>query len=218
MAWATVQSGQNTSATTSVAVTLSGTPTNGNLLIAAVMSNVAKTVVTMSAGGATWIPVDAGINYVGTSDSLLLFYKIAASESATNTANATAATVMQLHVFEFSGNYASPLDSFTPIVDDGASHTSLLLTSPGLNQNTELAFAVIAQSNTNGNTIAWTNSYAGGLSNDRLITSLLALGSSSPTSTTGSWVTSRRCCGYIATFFSPITVSGHPRSLLGVGA
>lgn len=218
MAWATVHSGQNTSATTSVAVTLGGTPTNGNLMVAAVMSNVAKTVVTMTAGGATWIPVDTGINYVGSSDSLLLFYKIAASESATITANATAATVMQLHVFEFSGNYASPLDTFTPIVDDGASHTSLLLTSPGLNQNSELAFAVIAQSNTNGGTVGWTNSYAGGLTNDRLITSLLALASSSSTVTTGSWTTTRRCCGYIATFFSPITVASHPRALLGVGS
>lgn len=218
MAWATAHSGQNTAATSSVALTLSGTPTNGNLMVAAVMSNVAKAVVSMAAGGATWIPVDSGINYVGSSDSLLLFYKIAASESATVTANATAATVMQLHVFEFSGNHASPLDTFTPVADDGANHTSLLLTSPGLNQNTELALAVIAQSNTNGGTVAWTNSYAGGLTNDRLISSLLALAASTPTSTTGSWTTTRRCCGYIASFFSPITAGATHRSLLGVGS
>src|ERR1035437_4260261 len=117
-----VQSASQTATTTPVTATLSSTPIKGNLLVAVVVANVAGASVSIS--GFTSAKIQA---FVATG-SVEIFFKICDGTDTTSIqAVGTLATLMQIHVFEFSGfntTIASVLDLTASTADSGVTVTS----------------------------------------------------------------------------------------------
>src|SRR6266704_949007 len=115
-----IQSISNTALAISVSGTLSTNPIQGNLLIAAVTSDVGAGVTSIN--GFT----SAGNVAIGLAGGLEIFYKTAGnSESGTITANATLATFMDLHIYEYSGiDRTTPFGTIASIADSGSGVTS----------------------------------------------------------------------------------------------
>lgn len=114
------QDAKNVSTTTSVAVAYPGATTVGNLLIASVMANVAKAVVDISG----WNAIEGDMS--STAQTVAVYWKIADGTETTITATGTAATIMKLHIYEYTGNDSSPLDVSATATSNVTSVNSLL--------------------------------------------------------------------------------------------
>jgi hypothetical protein len=194
-----VQSIANTSALTSVLGTLSTTPVQGNLLVAAITADVGVTSISVS--GFT----EAGSIAVGLAGGLALFYKTAGiNESGTVIGTATLATFLDMHVYEYSGlANSSPLQSFVTTADSGIGVTSRSGGTTVIAANApSLTFSAIAQALTNGGGVSWTNSMNVGTTTTHLTTSDLPIFTSVAQNTTASWNTSQRAAGAVVTFLS----------------
>lgn len=84
-----------TSATTSLTVNYPGATTAGNLLVALVTANVGAGVTTITG----WTMTERTISGSGV---MAVFYKTSTGDSSV-VCNATGATVMQMHIYEYSG-------------------------------------------------------------------------------------------------------------------
>lgn len=191
-----IQSVSNTSLLTSVSGTLSSNPVQGNLLVAAVTSDVG--VTSMSVTGFT----SAGSVAVGLAGGLEIFYKVAGiSESGTVTGSATLATFLDMHVYEYSGiDKTTPIGSFVSIADSGAGVTSRSSGTTAIATNAPaLTFSAVAQTLTNGAGVSWTNGMNTGITTTHLITADLPVFTSEVQSTVASWNTSQRAAGCILT-------------------
>lgn len=197
MSIAQVQKATATAAAASVSATLGAAPTAGNLLVAVVKANNANAVAI-----AGWLtgPEVAGSNHI------ILLYKVATGgESATVTAICTSATIMHLHVLEYSGLApTAPLDQTSTGTSGGTGVTSL---STGMTLATtfadELAIAGVAEGGSNGDTVSWSNSFTAQGETDQLITADRILTAVGTVETTGSWATSRGARAVLATFHAP---------------
>lgn len=193
-----VQSASNTALLATVTATLGSTPIQGNILIAAVTSDVGVGSVAM----AGWTSV--GSIAVGLAGGLVIFYKIAgAAESTSVTSTATLATFMDIHVYEYSSiDVATPLSITATAADSGLGVTSRSSgTTAVVTNGSSLIFAAIAQSLTNGAGASWTNGMAAGITTTHLITADQVNFSNAAQETTASWNTSQRAAGIVATFF-----------------
>lgn len=114
----TGQDASGTSAAASVAATYASTPTQNNLLVAAVWANVLTTNTTITG----WtLAVESVTGSTAANGSVALFYKVAgAGESTTVTANATGASVMRSQIYEYSGVATSSLTDGTSSANSGA--------------------------------------------------------------------------------------------------
>lgn len=199
-----VQSASATALTTPVSATLSSTPKVGNLLVASVTANVTAANISISGfTSAVSVALAAGIwaNEV--------FYKICDGTDTTSiSAVGTLATVMQLHVFEFSGfniANASVLDKTATTADSGLTVTSRASgTTASTTTTDQLAFASIGMSSTNGGSLSWTNSFATGLTTTDLATAYLITTATGAQSTTASWSTLALSAGCITTFIASV--------------
>lgn len=180
----------------SVAATFDATPTQNNLILALVSSNVAAGSMAIT-GFSTATSVAVGIT-----GGMVLFYKIAgAAESATITATGTLATLMDLHIFEYSNINSSPLGVTATTADSGLGVTSRLSGTTAVAANgSSLTFAGVATILTNGGLVSWSNSFNTGITTTDLMSSDLVTFSNAAQSTTATWNTSQRAAGLIATF------------------
>jgi hypothetical protein len=197
MAIVKVQSVANTSSTTSVTTTYTGTPAAGNTLIAFVAANASIANVSIS-GWATAIARNGG----GNGFSISVFYKIAgSSEPAAVTANGTGASNMQMHIMEYSGLAATaPLDRSTSADSSTTNVTSQTSgTTAATTQASELWIAGFGF-NVNMSAPAYTNGFASILTNLRLITAASIVSATGSAETTASWTTAGRAVGAIVTF------------------
>lgn len=194
---ARVQNISNTSILTSVIGTLSTNPLQGNLLVAAVTSDVGATSITVT--GFT----RAGSIALGLAGGLDVFYKVASdTESGTITGSATLATFVDIHIYEYSGlDNSAPLLSLISVADSGVGVTSRSGGTSAIAANApSLTFAAVAQSLINGGGASWTNGMNSGLTTTHLTTSDLPIFTSAAQNTTASWTTSQRAAGILATF------------------
>lgn len=193
------QSASNTAVLATVSATFSTTPTQGNLLVAAVTANVGVGSITIT-GWTTGKSIAVGL-----AGGLIVFYKVAGiGESTTVTANGTLATFMDIQIFEYDGiDNASPLDVTGSTADDTTSVTSRSSGASGtLTQANELVFAAVAQAGANGGGASWTNSYTARITTTHLISADLNTTVTTTTNSTGSWTTGQRAAGVILTFFA----------------
>lgn len=201
------QKASATSIIASVAATFGSTPVAGNLLIAAVTTNIG-TGSTAITGFSTATSVAVGV-----AGGLVIFYKVSAGNETTITATGTLATLMDLHIFEYSGiDNASPLDKVASTADGGAGVTSRASgTTATLTQANELAFAAIATAGANGGNVSWSNSYVAETTTTDLQTADLITAATTATSSTATWNTSQRAAGAIATFFGETGDNHYPK-------
>lgn len=193
-----IQSSSNTSVLTTVTATYGQTPIQNNLLIAATTSTVGAGSTTIT-GWSTATSIALGV-----AGSLVLFYKVAgAAESTSVVANATLATFMDLHVYEYSNiDTISPLGVVASTADSAAGVTSRSSGTTAVSANgISLIFVAVAQVLTNGGGTSWTNSISTGITTTHLITGDLVSFTNAAQESTASWVTSQRAAGIIATFF-----------------
>lgn len=192
----TGQDAKNISVTASVAVNYPGATTSGNLLIASVMANVAQALVDISG----WNSIKGDLSSVA--QTVAIFWKISNGTETTITATGTAATVMKLHIYEYTGNDASPLDQSGAATSNVTSVSSLLSASLTTTVANELIFIAGA---TAGNTTAHAYDSSFNLkqidaTNIRLFDADRIVSSTGTYSTTGSWTTSVRAANVIASF------------------
>jgi len=195
-----VQSASNTALTTPVTVTLGLTPKITNLLIGVVDANVAAGSVTITGfTSAVSIATNIGVG------STQVFYKICDGTDTTSISSVgTLATLMQFHVFEFSGfntTTASVLDQTASTADSGVPVTSRASgTTSATTLADELVVAAVGTLLTNGGSVSWTNSYVTGITTTDLMTSYLITTATGAQSTTASWATLQNAAGCVATF------------------
>ncbi len=192
----TGQDAKNISTTTSVVGTYPGATTSGNLLIASVMANVTKANVDISG----WTATEGDLS--STAQTVGVYWKIADGSETTVTATGTAATVMKIHIYEYTGNAASPFDQSNTATSNVTSVTSLLSGSITTTQADELIFIATA---TAGN--ATSHSYDSSFNlrqtdaaNIRLFDADRIVASTATYSSTASWTTSVRAASVIASF------------------
>lgn len=192
-----IQKASNTALLGSVTATYGQTPTQGNLLVAAVTANVGVGSIAIS-GWSTAKSVAVGV-----AGGLIVFYKVAgAGESTAVVATGTAATFMDLHIFEYSDiDNASPLDVTISGADTGAGVTSRSTgTTASTSQPNTLIFTACATAGANGGNTGWTN----GLVNQITTTDLMTADEDSTIQGTGestaSWNTSQRAAAIMVTF------------------
>ncbi len=197
MAASKVQSASNTSILATVTATFSQAPRSGNLLVAAVTANVGTGSIAISGWTA------ANSIAVGVAGGLVVFYKVSAGTETSVTATATAAILMDLHIFEYAGiDNASPLDVVASTADGGSGVTARSSgTTATLTQANELAFVAVATAGNNGGLVSWSNSYTTEITTTDLMTADLVTTVTTATSSTATWTTSQRAAGIIVTFF-----------------
>lgn len=86
------------SATTSLTVNYPGATTAGNLLVALVYTNAGAGVTAISG----WILPPGGEKAISGGGTMAVFYKVSSGESSA-ACTSTGASVMQMHLYEFSG-------------------------------------------------------------------------------------------------------------------
>ncbi len=202
MAASFVQSASNTSVISSVAVTLSTTPKKGNLLVACVNSNVTSGNESISG----WTSA-ASVALALSVWSNQIFYKICdGTDTTTVTVSGTLATLMQAHVFEFSGfttSTGSVLDKTATTADSALTVTSRSSGTTGATVNAdELAIASVGMPTTNGGGLSWTNSFVPGPVTTNLATAYIITTVTGTQTTTASWSTLALSAGCIATFIA----------------
>lgn len=202
MAGNKVQQASNTAVTTPVTATLSTTPITGNLLVAIVNANVASGSVTITGfTSAVSVATNVGIG------SIQIFSKICDGTDTTSIqAVGTVATLMEIHVFEFSGittGNTTVKDLTASTVDGGITTTSRASGTTGTTNNAdELVIAAIGMLLTNGGLVSWSNSFVTGISTDKTLSSYLLTTATGTQSSTATWTTTQKAAGCIATFIA----------------
>lgn len=137
----TGQDAKGTSATASVSATYAATPRQNNLLIATVTSNKNSGTNTLTG----WTPAQDR-SFSGATGSVTIFYKVAgAGEATAISATAASATVMRLHIYEYSGCVtASPLDTSNFSQNASSTVNSCGAVTPSVNN--ALVFGTVASS------------------------------------------------------------------------
>lgn len=131
------------SATSSVSATYPGATTAGDLLIATVYGNNANAPAISG-----WTGTTEGIN--GSTAQVGLFYKIADGTETTITATETSATVMKIHLYEYSGN-ANPIALDVSPTGNGNASTNLTSFSTASINTTQSADLIFGTFGLNGN-------------------------------------------------------------------
>lgn len=202
MAGYKVQQASNTALTTPVTATLNTTPVLGNLLVAIVNANVAAGSVTVTGfTSAVNVATNVGVG------SIQIFSKICDGTDTTSiTAVGTLATLMEIHVFEFSGiniANASVKDLTASTVDGGITTTTRASGTTGTtNGADEVVIAAIGMLLTNGGLVSWSNSFNTGITTDKTLSSYLFPTAAGAQSSTATWTTTQKAAGCIATFFA----------------
>lgn len=197
----TGQDASGTSAAASVAAVYASTPTQNNLLIAAVWANVTTGVTTITG----WtLAVESVTGSTAANGSVALFYKVAgAGESTTVTANATGASVMRSQIYEYSGVATSSLTDGTSSANSGATAgTTQAAAAGGQLATTNANDLLIAAWGFNGSASSPSvdSSFTLLLSTTRLVSADRIVSSTSTYNPTLTWVTSLRSGGVIAAF------------------
>lgn len=199
-----IQSASNTSVLASVTATYGATPTQNNLLLAAVSSNVGV-ASTAIAGWSTAVSAAVGI-----AGGLVLFYKIAgAAESTTVTSTATLATLMDIHIYEYSNIDGSPLGVTASTADSGLGVTARASGTTTVTANgSSLIFAAVATALGNGGLVSWSNSFNTGITTTDLMTADSIAFVNAAQTTTATWISSQRAAGIMATFLQTQGITG----------
>lgn len=192
-----VQSASGTGAGTSAVATLASTPVNGNEIIAIVRgTSILANNYNVSTGAGNF---NFNAGELVASPGVLVFQKNASGDTSTVTATATGSTNTQLHVLEVAGLKATPFDQ--AVGSTGIAVTSLSTgTTPATTVDYELLIAAIAQFNTNGSGITWTNGFTALAETDRLITAWKIIRAVATAETTGGWTTARAASAILATY------------------
>lgn len=186
---------------TSLAITLRQTPVEGNLLVCFFGGKLSD--ANLTGPGAGWTKaVSRGLS---TSLAVGIWYKIAASDSATITCTqAGGSAALSLLVREYEGVSASPLD--VTVSNTGNSITSLNLGTTGTTaQADELALAVAFTGDAPPMRFTgWSDGFDEVMSLElkgpKMHVGEKLLSATGTVTVTPSWETSRNACGVIATF------------------
>lgn len=133
----TGQDNKGASTTASVAVSYPGATTSGNLLIATAYNNNSSTPAISG-----WTGTTTGIN--SNTAHMGVFYKIADGTETSITATATSATIMRLHLYEYTGN-ANPASLDVALTANGTTTggTSWATSSITTTDAADLIFATV---------------------------------------------------------------------------
>jgi hypothetical protein len=205
------QDAKGTSTTTSVSATYASTATSGNVLIATVYSNT--TTGTQSITG--WTLVQEKL--ATTARCISVFTKVSDGTETTITANATGASVMRIHIYEYSG-LTTTTNGVNTSDSGGASVTSLLSGSITTTNANDLIFCVFGF---NGNTPGAASFDSGftKLQEDtaiRMVDGQLIPLATGTYSTTYTWSTSTIAGSIIVAFIGSSTSTGGTGLLMGV--
>lgn len=189
----------NASATTSVVATPSGATTAGNLLVAVVMAlGTTSTVGTIAMSGWT---LGLRVTSFSTTSDCALFWKISTGDSSA-TATATAATLMQIQMFEYTGNGPSPQIDASTSPNGIAGVTSRTTGTITTTVAGDLVVVWCAQNGTNGGTTSWTTAtlLQADLTNELIVGQYLPGALLTTFGDTAHWTTSRQVCTGIVAF------------------
>lgn len=186
------------STTTSVTATYPGATTAGNTLLASVYMNVTTGLATISG----WTLLKEGA-FSGTAQNVAIWGKIATGSETTVTASgATGATLMRIHIYEYSGMASSLTTDGTQNATSGVTNVTTLASGNITTTNaSDLLFMALG---TGGATTAhaFTNSFTK-LQSDasaiRLVDANQIVTSTGTYSSTPTWTTSLRAgIAYVA--------------------
>lgn len=208
------------STTTSVSATYAGTPTVGNTMIASIYANVGIGLDTITG----WTNI-VSMAFSGTAQSIEIFARVVqAGDSSTVTCSgAIGATIMRMHIYEYSG-------LATALTTDGTNSNSSGVTSVTSINSSNIT-------TTNANDLLFVATATGGTSTAqsfnnsfnirqvdasaaRLFDADMIVSSTSTYSTTASWTTSLRAGIAFATFKGTpdaLTTFGSTLAMMGVG-
>jgi hypothetical protein len=184
--------------TASISATYASTPTQNNLLIAVVYSNV-TTGSNKITGWSTASDQLVGNNTQG----ITILYKIAgAGESTTVTATATGASVMRIHIYEYTGNATTSFTDGTNNGNGGASSVSSQTTNSISTTNAADLLFVTCGLGANVTVPAWTNSFNLRQTDStiRVIDGDLITTATGSYSSAASWTTATKATAIIAAF------------------
>lgn len=208
----TGQDAKNVSTTTSVAVAYPGATTSGNLLIASVYANQTNANTNISG----WNAIEGILS--GTAQTIAIYWKISDGTETTITATATSATIMKLHIYEYTGNDATPADQSTTSTSGTTSVTTLATGTINTTQADELIFVALGTAG-NTTTHAFNNSFSKRQSDAasiRLVDADLIVSATGAYNTTATWSGSVRGATVIASF-KATTASTSVKDFIGSG-
>lgn len=192
------QDARGTSTTASVTATYPATPTAGNLLIASVHANVGPGATSLTG----W-SIAKSQEFSAGAQCVIIFYRLADGTESGITANATGATQMRLHIYEYTGN-ANPiqLDGSNGATSGTTNVTSLASGDITTTNADDLLFAALA---TGGSTTSrsFSNSFSARLAdaaNVRLADADRIVAATGTYGTTATWNTGLRAGIAIAAF------------------
>lgn len=196
----TGQDALGASTTTSVSATYGSTPTTGNTMIATVYANVGIGLESISG----WTNVVSGA-FSGTAQSVTIWAKVAGVGESTTVSctGAIGATIMRIHIYEYSGLAATLTTDGTNTATSGVtSVTSLLSGSIATTNANDLLFIAGA---TGGSSTAQSYNSSFSLrqtdaSAIRLFDADQIVSATGTYSSTGSWTSSLRAGSAIAAF------------------
>jgi hypothetical protein len=133
----TGQDAKGASTTTSVVVSYPGATTSGNLLLATAYANTANAPAISG-----WTAFTTGIN--SNTANMGVFYKIANGTETSITATGTSATVMKLHLYEYSG-VANPISLDVGLTANGTTTGGTSWATPSITTTlaADLIFGVV---------------------------------------------------------------------------
>lgn len=186
---------------TSIATTLRQTPVDGNLLVCCFGGKVSD--ANLTGPGAGW--TKAISRQASGSLAAGIWYRIASGDSATITCTSGAAAPLTMHMREYEGVSASPLD-VTVSNSSATGVTTLNLGTTGATaQADELAIAMVFTNDTLPLRFAsWSNGFdevmSPSLGNPKMYVANKVLSATGAVTVTPSWAASNAATGMIATF------------------
>jgi hypothetical protein len=193
---------RGTSTTTTISVTLSGTPVNGNVLVACIGGNPDTTtaVQSITQTGVTWSPV-VGVSQYMTAEIWVGIVGSGASTSVSITLTASVAGAVA-DICEYSGLVTvSPVDKSNSAYDNGSPTSGLTGTTATTTQADELWVGIVCTGQVQSTPLNGFTLLDGAVSNYTSVSFLEKIVSATGTANSGtSWTGGYSCAGCIATF------------------
>lgn len=208
------------STTTSVSATYTSTPTAGNTMIATVYSNVGIGLESITG----WTNIVSAA-FSGVAQSVEIFARVVqAGDSTTVTCSgAVGATIMRMHIYEYSGLAASLTADGTNTATSGVTSVASLLSGSITTTNANDLLFIAGATGGAATSQAYDSSFSlrqVDASAIRLFDGDQIVSATGTYSTTGSWVTSLRAGSAIAAFqgatVTPTTAVSDTFLMMGV--
>ena len=193
------QDNSNTSATTSVSVSYPGATTPNNLLICTISCNDGTTAGFTGPSG--WTRRTSIVNGANT-EILYLYDKIANSSEISVAATDTNASIMQIHIYEYTGNATASYNDGSAVTstDAGSTQSSLKTSNLTTSNANDLLFATWATGGGDGGGESVDSSFGLRQVTNRLIDGDRIVAATNTYSVTASWTTARRCASILAAY------------------